>query len=385
MSNKSIIYVNYSPYENSGHMLDYILENFEWVFLFVIAFHPLNGKRNLNRYVVYHHGRQILEQDLYYMTVPQRLVFFLIPVRSTMNIIQILWKSFLIFLKHGRVDIFLSVNAFTSCFGMFLKLIGIVKHTVFWVWDYYPIHHPSKVICIMRWMYWQLDKLATFSDRTAFLTHRLADTRIDAGVISKNFKYLIVPIAMGHILPVRQKKLSKIKIGFIGVLKKSQGLDMLFDCSDKLFNEFGKKISFEIIGSGPDEKYFKQRARTSPVKCNFYGLVSDKEFKNILYNCTLGIAPYTPEDSNVSRYGDPGKVKRYLELNLPSITTNVFEFSHELKKRNAGIVVKYNTASDLISAIKRIQKKYDYYVKNVINLHKDLRYVEIYRKMFYFE
>ena len=40
----SIIYVNYSPYENSGKILDYLLENFKYVFLFTLGFHNIKKK-----------------------------------------------------------------------------------------------------------------------------------------------------------------------------------------------------------------------------------------------------------------------------------------------------------------------------------------------------
>lgn len=381
MKNKSVIYVNYCPYENSGHILDYLLENFERVYLFSIAFHPLGSKRHLNKFSVYQNGKIVSEDYLFYLQIPQSLVLILIPIRSIMNACQILWKSLSIVKQHGKVDVFFSVNAFTSSLGMLLKKIDIVRTNIFWVWDYYPLNHPNLVPQIMRWMYWQFDKLATYSDRVIYLNDRLAQVRKDAGLIRKNTKYLLVPIAMGQFLPVKRKNLNQIKIGFIGVLKKSQGLDMLFDSAQVIARSF-KNLAFEIIGSGPDENYFRHRAKRSPVRFHFYGLVSDAKFKRVLYDCTLGVAPYTPEDSNVSRYGDPGKVKRYMEFNLPAIITDVFEFSQELKSRRAGLVIRYNDAAGLARAIKRITDKYSYYVENVIKLHQSFYYRSVYPEMF---
>ena len=54
---KSIIYVNYSPYENSGKILDFLVENFEKVFLFSLGFHQLGKKKQYNRLLIYINGK----------------------------------------------------------------------------------------------------------------------------------------------------------------------------------------------------------------------------------------------------------------------------------------------------------------------------------------
>ncbi len=373
--------MNYCPYENSGHILDYLLENFDRVILFSIAYHTLKFKQGMNKISTFEKGKIVSEEHLLYLKIPQNMVLIFIPLRSFVNACQIVYKTTQLFIKYGSIDVFFSVNAFTSVIGIFLEKIGLVKRTVFWVWDYYPVNHPRIIVRIMRWLYWRFDKWATYSDRVVYLNRRLAQVRVDAGLIHKGTKYPLVPIAMGKLSPIKRKDLAKIKLGFIGVLKKSQGLDMLFDSAEGLARKF-KQLTFEIVGSGPDENYFRGKAANSPIKFNFYGLVSDKKFKEILYGCTIGIAPYTPEDSNVSRYGDPGKVKRYLEFNLPAIITNVFEFSKELALEKAGIVIKYGDAIGLANAITQIVTKYDYYVQNVVKLHQKFYYRKIYPTMF---
>jgi hypothetical protein len=60
----SVVYVNYSPYENSGKILDYLLENFEYVFLFSIAFHPLGKKQKTNKISIFKKGKIIKESSM---------------------------------------------------------------------------------------------------------------------------------------------------------------------------------------------------------------------------------------------------------------------------------------------------------------------------------
>lgn len=379
---KSIVYINYCPYENSGHILDFLLEKFEKVYLFSLGFHTLGGRTRLNKLTVYNAKRIHEEKYLYYMNIPQKLVYFLVPVRSTINAIQIALHSIMLKNTYGTIDVLFSVNAFTTVIGMFLQKVGIVNRNIFWVWDYYPINHPNPLVRVTRWLYWQMDKLATKADKVVYLNTRLAQIRVKEGLIESLRGLVKVPIGIGKQLPFKTKKLERIRLGFIGVLKSSQGIDMLFDSAPALHKAFGKNLEIDLVGSGPDEKYFKKRAKTSLVTFHIHGLVSEARFKEILYNCTIGIAPYIPEDSNVSRYGDPGKVKRYLEFNLPSIITDVFEFSKELQKSGAGIVIKYGDEKELVAAIKKITGDYKCYVNNVVRLHDKFYYKKIYPKMF---
>jgi glycosyltransferase involved in cell wall biosynthesis len=381
IKNETVIYVNYSPYENSGHILDYLNENFKRVFLFSIAFHPLKGKKVRNRLVCYENGKVFQVKELYYMPVSQSLVWFLIPIRSILNGLQMFKETFYIYEKFGKINYFFSVNAFAVYVGMLLKKMNLVSKTVFWVWDYYPIEHSNKIVKFMRWMYWQFDKWVSSADRVVYLNNRLVSVRKKSGLIPFSGKYPIVPIGTGNAIQLKKKSLKSLKIGFIGVLKKSQGIDMLIDSAEFVNKKF-KNITYEIIGSGPDEEYFLNKIKNVEVNFNFYGYVSEVEFKKILSNCTIGIAPYSPEESNLSRYGDPGKVKRYLEFNLPSIITNVFEFSNELKKYRAGIVIEYGNRKQLASAISKIVKNYDLYCKNAIKLHQKYYYKNIYNIMF---
>lgn len=377
----SIVYLNYYPYENSGHILEYLLQTFERVFLISIAFHTLSSESS-NKVSIYKNGKLVKEEFMTSIYIPKGFVFLFIPIRSTLNVIQIIMKVISLRRKYGRIDIYFTINAFTATIGRILKKLNLVKKTVFWVWDYYPIDHPSFSFRILRFVYWQFEKFASKSDRLIFLHDRLVQIRKDKNLVSKNRKFTVVPIGTGEMLPIRGKNLKNIKIGFIGVLKKSQGVGMLLDSVEELSKNFNN-LSFEIIGSGPDDELFKKNIpRSSKVKYNFYGLVSEKKFKEILYNCTIGISPYAPEKGTVSRYTDPGKPKRYIEFNLPVITTDVIEISKEIKRTGAGEIIRYGNSKDLVEAIKKITLNYESYVKNVIHMHRKYSYKSIYPSIF---
>jgi len=382
MNKKSIIYVNYSPYENSGHILDYLIEHFEHVFLFSLAFHPLKGKKSVNRLTIYSKSKITTDENLFYLDIAEKFSFFLLPLRSMLNFLQIIYKIFLIRKIYGKVDFFFTVNAFTATIGRVLKYIGFVRSSIFWVWDFYPFNHPKVTFRIMRWLYWQFDIFATFSDRVFYLNHRLRDVRVTYGILSPNSPFTTIPIGTGPHLPIKTKNNKKIKIGFIGVLKKSQGIDMLIQSGPLLSKHFDD-ITFEIIGSGPDGEEFRKNAKQyKNVHYNFYGYVSDEEFKNILYNCTIGISPYSPEEGTVSKYTDPGKPKRYIEFNLPIITTDVIELSKDIVAAGAGEVIKYGDTAGFVRALKKIMANYNHYSKSAQLLNKKYFYNSIYPQMF---
>lgn len=378
---KSIIYVNYSPYENAGRILDYLLEKFDNVFLFSIGFHKLGRKKIFNKLTFFHKGKIKEEKFFYHFVAPENLVYYLIPIRSFLNISQIFFRSIKLWIQHGKVDVFFTVNAFNTMVGMVLQKLGVVKKNVFWVWDYYPLNHPNLIIRLIRTVYWELDKLATKADRVVYLNSRLAKVRKTAGVIPKRSKVVTFPIGVGDLEPKKGKDKKKIRIGFLGVLKKSQGIDMLFDSARTLSEDLGK-VSFEIVGSGPDEGYYRRSARGKDVEFRFHGYVSEKKISEILGKCLIGVAPYIPEDSNVSRFGDPAKVKRYLELGLPIIITPVFEFSKELEKSGAGLVVNYGDAEAFSNAVKKIINNYSTFVKRARNLQKKYYYKDVYKRLF---
>ena len=379
----SIVYVNFAPYENAGKILDYLIENFELVSLFSFNFHRLGKKRDQNKLIVYRNGNVINSKDLFDFKVPEKLIFFLLPIRSTLIFFQLLFYNTYLHFKYGKANYFFSVNAFTSWVGNVLKSFGFVDKTIFWVWDYYPPKHPRKIIIFMRWLYWRFDKMATKSDILVFLNKRVANLHRSMGILQKTTVYKIIPIGTSPSFSKRninKAKLKRLNIAFVGVIKKSQGLDIIFNNS-KLYNKLSFKIKLDIIGAGPEFAYYKELANKTEYECHFHGYISDKQIDRILKKSHVGIAPYVPSKNNVAYFGDPSKIKQYLSSGLPVITTNVFEFSKEIKAHTAGIIINYN-AQDLLKALRKITKSYPKYSGGAYNLAKKYSYKKIYSTFF---
>lgn len=381
---KTIVYVNFSPYENAGNILDFLLDNFTNVILFAFNFYRLGEGQKPPRVIVYRNRKSVKEYQLLHVlgNVPKSMLFFFIPFRSFINFLQIFWYLLVLKKRFKRYDIYFTVNAFTAWVGNVLRSFGIVNKTIFWVWDYYPPLHPNKIILLIRWIYWQFDKMGIASDKTVFLSKRLLDLRKDINILPQNADYKVIPIGTNPKKKISAKSFDKqIVVGFLGVVKESQGLDLFFDCAKQINKKF-PRLRLEIIGSGPDEEHFKMRAKKAPVPVVFHGFVrTNAEIEHIQSAWHIGIALYAPDESNVSYYTDTSKIKGYLSLGIPVIATNVFS-SFEVVEQKAGIIIDYHKKRELVQAIEKILGNYRHHQKQALLLAKKYHYKRIYKEIF---
>lgn len=377
----SIVYVNFAPYENAGNILTYIIDKYRTVVSFTFNFHKVSENQQQSRLNIYIHKRIVYTCRLFQTPTNAQLAFVLLPIRSLVILAQLLYHLVRLRKRYGPYNIYFTVNALTAWAGNILRTLKLVRYTVFWIWDYYPPVHNDYIVMFMRYLYWQFDKPASrASDRIILLNNRLGILRRHMGVLPETSTYRVVGIGTKPIKKVGFKSMNTPVIVFLGVLKKSQGLELLFSSADTIHKLY-PSLTFQIIGGGPDEGYYRRLAGTCPVPTIFHGYIEDdKKVNAILNSCHIGIAPYIPDKTNVAYYSDPSKIKRYLEFALPVITTNVFSFSADIKKENAGVVIPYRTES-LLNAIKKILNSYTSFQKNALLLAKKHNYQAIYPSM----
>ena len=376
---KSIIYVNFSPYENAGNILDYILDTFGTVLLFSFNFHKLGAEQSPSMLTIYKNGSIVHKNRLFQSPNSPSLAFILLPIRSIIILFQIFYHTYRFRNKYGPFDIYFTVNAFIAWTGIVLKRLNLVKKTIFWIWDYYPPIHKNKIIMLIRWTYWLFDGPASiYADRTVFLNNTMYLSRKKMGILPNN-ESAMVGIGTNPVHKLKTNTLP-LKLVFIGVIKQSQGLDIIFNSTDKLIKIF-PHISLTIIGGGPDEKYYKKRAKETKLETHFSGYIkSPEKIRKLISGCHIGVAPYVPERGNVSYFGDPSKIKEYLSCGLPVVTTNVFNFSKEITKSGAGIVIPYQE-KELLTAITTIMKNYSKYQTSSLRLANKYYYKNLYKKL----
>jgi glycosyltransferase involved in cell wall biosynthesis len=377
---QSVVYINFSPYENTGSILDYLLNHFKTVLVFSFNFHKLSGVQSPSMLRIYRNGYLIHKNRLFQSPNTAKLALVLLPVRTAIIFAQIVYHLYRFDKKYGPFDIFFTINAFIAWIGMLLKKFHLVSKTIFWVWDYYPPIHKNKMIMLMRWSYWFFDEPASiYADRTVFLNNKMYLSRKKMGILPIN-EFAMVGIGTNPARKAPNNSLP-IKLVFIGVIKQSQGLDIVFSSADKLVKTF-PGITLTIIGGGPDEEYYRKLSGKSNLKTHFFGNIENqKKIRKLISKCHIGIAPYVPERGNVSYYGDPSKIKDYLSCGLPVLTTNVFDFSSEIQHEDAGIIIRYNNKS-FINGIGKIMKKYKYYQRNALKIARKYYYSDLYDNIF---
>jgi glycosyltransferase involved in cell wall biosynthesis len=200
-------------------------------------------------------------------------------------------------------------------------------------------------------------------------------------MINNETKPIIIPIGT-NVRNIKISQRKKLIIGFMGMLKFPQGVDMIIDCLPELIKQI-PNVHIEIIGSGPEEHRLKMKARKHHKSITFYGFKENQnEIEKIIRRWSIGTATYVPAESNESYWGDPSKIKVYLSQAVPVITTNVSYFAFELKKARAGIIVPYGDTQSFIIAIKDILKKKTMYQKNALTLAQKYHYKKIYPELF---
>jgi glycosyltransferase involved in cell wall biosynthesis len=375
----SLIYVNFSPYENAGRILDYLLQNCRLLVVFSFNFHQLNKRTSSNYLQVYVEGKKVEELKLFRLPTPEALLFITLPLIAGLIALQTIWQLFQLKKKYGQFTHYLTINAFTAWVGILLRKLKIVQYTIFWVWDYYPPGYPDWRIRLARWAYWRVDKLSTLhADKTVFLNKRLVELRQQINVLPPEKIHRVVPIGTN---PGKLRIKKKFILGHLGVLKKSQGLDLLFDNLAVLQKKL-PQLKVEIIGSGPDEEYFKERAKHFK-KVKFYGFIKEEDtVDSLMRNWGVGLATYIPDSSNAAYWTDPSKIKAYISQAVPVVTTAITPFSAEIKKAKAGIVVDYYDAEKFVQAIISALQKPTALQKNAYQLAKKYDYRKIYQDLF---
>ena len=195
--------------------------------------------------------------------------------------------------------------------------------------------------------------------------------------------YSIVPVGTRVYTARNIHTTKKIVVGFLGMLKTNQGLDLIINSAPLLKKKF-PGVRIDIIGSGPEEEFFLERAKPHNDIIRFYGFIkNDDDVMRIVRSWAIGLAPYVPGASNESYWGDPSKIKTYLGAGIPVITTNVSYFTSEITKNHAGIVIPYS-ADSLIGALRIILKERTGFANHAHALGKKFKYERLYPDLFRF-
>ncbi len=260
-------------------------------------------------------------------------------------------------------------------FGMTLQKMLVNVRFVFWI-EYFP--RANLVLSLFddlkNFYHKRVDFACYFGDRV----NKLMNGEILNTEKRKTILWGVKPQIIKKMFPS-----GKRTILFVGLIKESQGLDLVFQ-----YLRIHKNYYLKIIGVCDDTLYAKYQKMFVE-----YGIVdqidfankffSEKELQNISKECFVGIAPYATGKGNGVYYVDPGKIKAYAELGLPIIMSNTSSILPYVKKFKAGEVIQRNVVS-LHHAIEKIQHDYKKYLEGLKKFNKYFYFENYYAKNFKF-
>lgn len=272
-----------------------------------------------------------------------------------------------------KFDVYFAAGNLNPIAGIILRNLGFVKKVVYITQDYYTKRFENK---LLDWFFFKLDNFCVrFSDETWNVSGNIEKAREkNKSMNRKTFeRQYTVPGGVWFYKTKRLplKKINRKKMVYRGMLLKFMGIDLVIKAMPLILKKF-PDLKFEIIGTGEEENYLKNLAKSLGVSKNvlFHGFVKDRaNVEKILSDAGVGVATFNPSmPVDRVKNSDPGKIKDYMLLGMPVITTDTNYFSEEIIKNRCGLVIDYDT-KELASAVVKLlsnKKLLEKYRRNAI-------------------
>lgn len=303
--------------------------------------HPLDGIGGDSFLENYHQGRI---KSSWRIRRSPRLLFLNFFLDT---ILTLFW----VFKQTGSYDLYIGADNLNALTGLILKKLGKVQKVVYYAMDFSPNRLKST---FLNWIYHTIEKFCVIHadevwntslgislgrekylhlDRNKF-TQKLVPTGIWPGIVQrKNFN-----------------QIKKNQLFFIGHLLEKQGVQIVLEAIPDIIKRI-KDFKFIVVGSGEYEDELKKITKKLKIEhhVEFTGAIADhEEVHRLMGDSAVGIAPYKPDKEQVNNftyYGDPGKIKDYINMGLPVILTDVSHNAKYLEEKECAIVISYSKQS----------------------------------------
>lgn len=337
-------------------------------------------KKAYSSWETYHDGEIVSEKKLSsFSFAGTKLYFIFLPFNYLLYLCQSL-KLLFIKRKKDKKVVFMGINYYCALCGIILKKLGRVDYVIYRVMDFFPLPEKGAYRFLTK-IFYKMDKYCLdHSDFIWFTTEGHIIGREKQGYFDrKKSTYDVIPLGinMDKVVLNAEKKDNCHSLVYCGVINRYHLLGLVFEAVEKLKKTF-PDIVFNVIGDGPDLKYFKDMSVEKELQKNvvFYGYMeeNDKFYKTISNNA-LGIALYKDEE-NLMKYTEPAKVKYYLNFGVPAIISKVPQIAFELDKRKVSFAVDNNVES-ITATISEYFSNQNLRKEYQKNLHEYLKEVDI--------
>lgn len=331
-------------------------------------FHFIDKKRISSSIQIFNKGKLLKEKKLFsFPKINNKTLYFLaLPLVYLLYLFQAIKNMIGIRKKHETV-IFMGVNYFCTLCGIILKSLSVVDFVIYRVTDFFPLP-KSGVYRILNRIFYQLDKISLkYSDAIWFTTNGHIEGREKYGYFKRdNYYYETIPLGLrlDSLISLPLTEVKPHSIVYCGVISRYHLFDMLFNTLKDLKVKY-PDIQLNIIGSGPDEMFYKELTTKMNLAENikFHGFIEDnKMFAKSIAENLIGVALYRDEE-DFMKYTEPAKVKTYLGCGVPVIVSNVPRITEEIFQNRVGFSIK-NSVNELYNTIEcffndeEMQKEY---------------------------
>lgn len=282
---------------------------------------------------------------------------------------------YFVFKEKKKIELFIGIDPLNVFSGILAKKMNKVEKTVFYTADY--AHQRFDNPFLNRIYHW-FDRFAIkHADRVWNVSTRITKLREKQEVPKeKNFFVPNAPV-FKKVKRLPFSKINQHDLVIVSHLTRSLNYPLIFKVIKKLSSKY-KDIRLLIIGKGPYEGELKEIVDKIKMvdKILFLGRKSHGGVLKILSRSAIGIALYTKEQP-WREFCDSLKIREYFACGLPVITTNIPSTADDVRKEQAGFVVKLRekelerTIDQLFSDKKlylqmrkngiRLARKYDFF------------------------
>lgn len=354
--------------------VNYFINNFNDFIYLKWKFPHIQG--SINSSVSYYKNKKRIKEKILF-SLPKFSNKFLYFLFLPLNYLIYLTQSLTLLLSRQtkKKVVFMGVNYYCAFCGIILKKLGKVDFVIYRVMDFFPL--PAKGIYkyLNRIFYFLDNYCLKNADFLWFTTIRHIIGRENYGYFDRTkYQYILTPLGINidKFISIPAGKTNQHSLVYCGVLSKYHLLDLVFDAVKILKKDF-KKIKLNIIGSGPDENYFKNLAKKMKIEENvrFHGFLKEgKKLNQLMADNLLGIALYRDEEDFI-KYTEPAKVKYYLSFGIPALISKVPLIAEELAEKKVSFAI-LNNQDEIIKTIKNfalnhsLQKEYKENIKNFV-------------------
>lgn len=340
-----IAYHETLPCYMGEHIKEYLLEKYSMELLLIG--HPLleneESFKRSSRFEYYKDSKLVIKKNAFHWILPMPLL----------HIKDMIYTFAWCLNYQNKWDAFFGINNINVLVALLLRKMGKIRKVIYHPVDYGSIRFKNK---FLDWLYFQFDKICVQScDETWNVSEGMIEAREKRMRLKRDHRQYVFPICV-WVYKVKRlsfDKINKKKIVFRGSLFDWMGVDLIIGAMPQIIKTI-PGVVLEIFGDGNEKAYLQNKAQKLKVYdyVKFYGWIRErKELEALMSDGALGIATFNPKivDDKV-RNGDPGKIKDYMLMGMPVITTNAVGYSQKIEKSRSGLVVNYKEA-DLAKAV----------------------------------